>query len=186
MLAYAFIQQANNFTKDTKPLEAADLFSKALQIADSLSVDEVAFLAWNGLSYLYQSLEVWDKAVEAGKRSLILAEKTGNNALAVDAYYRLACAYANMDSYTDASYYFSQAEKGYAQNSDTEKIISCYIDNALMNMRQVKYNEASLNLDYANSMAIVYNNASLRGNVLQVYGSLQMLMGAYSKAEDFF
>jgi signal transduction histidine kinase len=146
--------QASIYAWQYQTSDALQNYFYALELARDYDVKQKEQKAYDGIAYVYEEEEEWDKALSYSLRSLAIAEQLGDTLAPAYSYHGLSAIYAHTGNYTKAQENLGKAINLFRLYHVNDRLGTCFVDLAKVHTQLHFYNLAG---NYFDSAILIFN-----------------------------
>ncbi|HVX50597.1 MAG TPA: tetratricopeptide repeat protein [Chitinophagaceae bacterium] len=169
-----------------KTTEALLGYLKEADIAKSINSNQLLQNAYDGIAYVYELEEDWDKSLQYAFTSMEIARKSTDPADVGFPTHQLGSAYFGKGDYIKAEQYLKRAQAIFTSSGDTDRIALCHVDLAKVYINLKFYNIARPHLDTALRLFKIWDEPYQVAETYHQLGMLTFKQNLYDEAEQYF
>lgn len=161
-------------------------YLKEADIGKSIDSNYIVQDAYDGIAYVYELEEDWDKSLQYAFMSLSIAKKSSDPIDIAYPYHQLGTDYLGKGQYLEAEQYIKKAKSIFITAGDTDRIALCHVDIAKVYLQLKYYNLARPHLDTALRLFELWDEPYQVAETYHQLGRVTMRQKLYDESEKYF
>lgn len=184
LLAYLYMNKANNLTELTRYDEALEFHLKSAELKEESGDEKGLLQSYNNIGNLYNKLDRAENAVQYYRRSIILADKARLKSSLALGYSNLAIALAKLHQTDSVGYYYELAITSFEQTGEKTGLARTLHNYGNFLLNQNEYQKSEKTLTKALEIRQEINAPFDLASTLHLLGKIQTIKKNYARAEQ--
>ncbi len=180
------LQLGSVYSWSYKTTEALTIYLKAQAYAKQINADDQLQKAYNGIAYVYELENDWEKSLSYSLESLALAEKKNDPESISFSFHGLGSAYLGLGDDKNAELYLKKARVLFLQYKNLDRLGDCSLDLAEVYVNRQKYDSAKHYFDTAVVLFTQLEEPYQIADAYQQMGEMYLKRKMDNQAEVYF